>query len=127
ARISGEMVRGLVVSTLTSLGIDVVDVGLSTTPTVEMAVLFEKASGGIIITASHNAKEWNALKLLNHLGEFLNAEQGELILDIAEKENFSFATVDKLGAYTQNDTYLPRHIDTVVKYPLVAVAAIYKH
>lgn len=125
-RISGEMVQRLVVSTLNALGIDVVDVGLTTTPTVEMAVLFEKASGGIILTASHNPKEWNALKLLNNKGEFINSEDGEAVLALAEKEDFTFATVDKLGAYTLNTTAIQQHIDAVVNYPLVDVAAVTK-
>jgi phosphomannomutase len=125
-RISGEMVQRLVVSTLNALGLDVVDVGLSTTPTVEMAVLFEKAAGGIILTASHNPKEWNALKLLNGKGEFISAEDGAQVLKLAESEDFTFATVDKLGSYTENTTALQRHIDAVVNYPLVDVAAITK-
>ena len=97
-RISGEMVQRIVISTLNALGLDVIDLGLSTTPTVEMAVKFEKAAGGIILTASHNPKEWNALKLLNHHGEFINAEEGATVLSIAEKEEFSFASVDDLGS-----------------------------
>jgi phosphomannomutase len=125
-RISGEMVQRLVVSTLNALGIDVIDIGLTTTPTVEMAVQFEKAAGGIILTASHNPKEWNALKLLNNLGEFINSEEGETVLRLAESESFSFAAVDKLGTYTQNNTALQKHIDAVVNYPLVDVAAITK-
>lgn len=125
-RISGEMVKGLVVNTLISLGLDVIDVDLSTTPTVEMAVVFEKAAGGIILTASHNPKEWNALKLLNNKGEFISGEDGSKILGIAEKEDFNFATVDKLGTYTVNKTALQQHIDAVVNYPLVDVAAITK-
>jgi phosphomannomutase len=125
-RMSGEMVQRLVVSTLNALGLDVVDVGLSTTPTVEMAVLFEKAAGGIILTASHNPKEWNALKLLNGKGEFISAEDGAQVLKLAESEDFTFATVDKLGSYTENTTALQRHIDAVVNYPLVDVAAITK-
>ncbi len=125
-RISGEMVQRLVVSTLNALGLDVVDLGLSTTPTVEMAVVFEKAAGGIILTASHNPKEWNALKLLNHKGEFISGEVGAQVLDIAAKEDFVFAGVDQLGSYTTNDTALQQHIDAVVNYPLVDVAAIKK-
>src|SRR3954471_22649625 len=104
ARMSGEMLQRLVVSTLNALSIDVINLGLTTTPTVEMAVLSYKAAGGIILTASHNPKEWNALKLLNNLGEFINSEDGETVLRLAESENFSFATVDKLGTYTQNNT-----------------------
>ena len=116
--------KGLVVSTLTALGFNVVDLGLSTTPTVEMAVQFENAAGGIILTASHNPKEWNALKLLNSSGEFISAANGEAILELADKEKFNFVGVDKLGAYTENDTYLQKHIDAVVNYPLVDVQAI---
>ncbi len=125
-RISGEMVKGLVVNTLISVGIDVIDTDLTTTPTLEMAVTFEKAAGGIILTASHNPKEWNALKLLNHKGEFISGEDGAKILALADKEDFNFATVDKLGTYTQNTTSLQQHIDAVVNYPLVDVAAITK-
>ncbi len=125
-RISGEMVQALVVNTLIALGLDVVDVGLSTTPTVEMAVKFENAAGGIILTASHNPKEWNALKLLNHKGEFISGDDGTAILTMADKEEFNFATVDKLGTYTVNTTSLQQHIDAVVNYPLVDVAAIAK-
>lgn len=125
-RISGEMVQRLVISTLNALGIDVIDAGLSTTPTVEMAVVFEKAAGGIILTASHNPKEWNALKLLNNKGEFISAEDGATILDIAAKEDFVFAPVDKLGSHTLNTTLLDQHIDAVVNYPLVDVALIKK-
>ncbi|HMB62260.1 MAG TPA: hypothetical protein VKN36_04245, partial [Eudoraea sp.] len=97
ARISGEMIQNLVVATLVGLGIDVIDLGLSTTPTVEIAVPLEKAHGGIILTASHNPKQWNALKLLNERGEFLNASQGAVILQLAEKEDFIFSEVDDLG------------------------------
>ncbi len=125
-RISGPMVQSLVNSTLTGLGIDVIDVGLSTTPTVEMMVVFEKAAGGIIITASHNPKEWNALKLLNHHGEFISAEVGNEILEMAEKEDFVFAGVDKLGSLTHNETALQQHIDAIVNYPIVDIAAIRK-
>ena len=125
-RISGEMVNRIVISTLNALGLDVIDLGLSTTPTVEMAVGFEKAAGGIILTASHNPKEWNALKLLNHLGEFINAEEGATVLAIAEKEDFTFAGVDKLGSYTVNTTALQQHIDAILNYPLVDIAAIKK-
>ena len=123
-RMSGEMVQGLVVSTLSALGLDVIDVGLSTTPTVEMAVIFENAAGGIILTASHNPKEWNALKLLNSKGEFLDSKDGETMLALAEKEDFNFATVDKLGSYTQNSTALQKHIEVIVNYPLVDVESI---
>jgi len=124
ARISGEMVRSLVVSTLISLGLDIVDLGLSTTPTVELAVLWEKAAGGIVITASHNPKEWNALKLLNSQGEFINAEDGAVVLERADRGQFGFSPVDRLGAYSVNDSYLRKHIDAVVNYPLVDVKAI---
>ena len=125
-RISGIMVQNLVVNTLIGMGIDVVDLGLSTTPTVELAVIWEKASGGIIITASHNPKEWNALKLLDHNGEFITAADGAIVLEKAAKEDFLFTVVDKLGAYSINGQYLQKHIDTVVKYPLVDVDAIGK-
>jgi len=125
-RISGPMGRDLVISTLTAMGIDVIDLGLSTTPTVELAVKWEKAGGGIIITASHNPKEWNALKLLNAEGEFISAEDGLIVLERAQRDNFSFAAVDKLGTYTPNNSYLQNHIDTVLNYPLVDVAAITK-
>lgn len=118
------MVQQLVVSTLIGLGIDVVDLGLSTTPTVELAVGWEKAGGGIIITASHNPKEWNALKLLNETGEFISGEVGAWILEKAASESFAFAPVDKLGTITQNETSLQQHIDTVLAYPLVDVKAI---
>lgn len=118
-RISGEMVQGLVVNTLISLGINVIDVGLSTTPTVEMAVVFENAAGGIILTASHNPKEWNALKLLNNKGEFISANDGKIILEIAESNNFDFVTVDKLGTYIKNTTTLSQHINAIINYPLV--------
>lgn len=125
-RISGELVQRLVVSTLNALGLDVVDLGLSTTPTVEMAVVFEQAAGGIILTASHNPKEWNALKLLNHQGEFISGEVGAKVLELAAKEDFVFAGVDQLGSYTTNDQLLQQHIEAVVNYPLVDVAAIKK-
>ncbi|NML23300.1 phosphoglucosamine mutase [Pseudoflavitalea sp. G-6-1-2] len=123
-RISGAMVQQLVVNTLIGLGIDVIDTGLSTTPTVELAVVWENAGGGIIITASHNPKEWNALKLLNNAGEFISGEDGAIILESAAKEDFKFATVDKLGQYTVNETTLQKHIDTILHYPLVDVNAI---
>ena len=124
ARISGEMINALVVSTLRSLGLDVIDLGLSTTPTVELAVVAEKAAGGIILTASHNPKEWNALKLLNSSGEFISAAEGAAILEKAQKEAFVFASIDKLGQYTQTDVWMQKHIDAIVNYPLVDVAAI---
>jgi phosphomannomutase len=123
-RISGEMVRQLVVSVITASGIDVVDLGFSTTPTVELAVIWEKAAGGIMLTASHNPKEWNALKLLNHNGEFINAQDGAEILKRAEREDFNFASVDKLGNYSLNETYLQKHIQAVVDYPLVDIQSI---
>lgn len=125
-RISGELVQRLVISTLNALGIDVIDLGLSTTPTVEMAVVFEKAAGGIILTASHNPKEWNALKLLNQHGEFISGNDGAKILAIAEAENFNFSGVDELGSYRSNQEALQQHIDLVVHYPLVDKAAIQK-
>ena len=125
-RISGEMVSNLVVNTLIGLGLDVVDLGLSTTPTVEMAVTFEEAAGGIILTASHNPKEWNALKLLNNKGEFISGDEGKLILTAAEKEDFDFAKVDKLGTYTKNENLLQKHIEAVGAYELVDAAAIKK-
>jgi len=125
-RISGSMVQNIVVNTLIGLGIDVIDLGLSTTPTVELAVIWEKAAGGIIITASHNPKEWNALKLLDNKGEFITASDGAIVLDIAAKEDFSFTGVDKLGTYHTNDQYLQKHIDTVINYPLVDVESISK-
>ncbi|XLS30976.1 phosphoglucosamine mutase [Flavobacteriaceae bacterium M23B6Z8] len=124
ARISGPMIQSLVSSTLVGLGIDVIDLGLSTTPTVEVAVPLEKAAGGIILTASHNPKQWNALKLLNEKGEFLSGDDGVKILEIAESEDFVFATVDELGQVTTNDTYISRHIDEVLALPLVAVEKV---
>ncbi len=123
-RISGSMVQSLVVNTLISLGIDVVDIGLSTTPTVEMVVKWEQAGGGIIITASHNPREWNALKLLNADGEFLDATAGAIILEKALQENFPFVPVEKLGTVHAGESYLQQHIDAVVNYPLVDVGAI---
>ncbi|MCF8341491.1 MAG: phosphoglucosamine mutase [Chitinophagaceae bacterium] len=123
-RISGPLVSNLVCNTLIALGIDVVDLGLSTTPTVEVAVVMEGAAGGIIITASHNPKEWNALKLLNAAGEFISGAEGESLLELAEKGDFSFATVDKLGTYTQNDSYLEKHIDAILAIDLVNVESV---
>ena len=125
-RISGAMVKNLVISTLQALGLEVVDLDYSTTPTVEMAVVFENAGGGIILTASHNPKEWNALKLLNGQGEFINSEDGQKVLDIAEREDFIFAPVDKLGNCSLDDSFLDKHIEAVVNYELVDVAAIKK-
>ena len=126
ARISGEMVKNLVVGTLMSIGIDVVDIGLSTTPTVEVAVPDEKAGGGIIITASHNPKQWNALKLLNAHGEFINDAEGQAVLAIAEDSDLDFAEVDDIGNVTTDDTYLQKHIDKILALPLVDVEAITK-
>jgi len=126
ARPSGEMVSTLVTSTLRGLGISVLDLGLSTTPTVEIAVPLEKASGGIIITASHNPVQWNALKLLNDKGEFISGADGEELLKLAENEAFEFAPVAKLGKYQKNDDYLQKHIDAILKLPLVDVEAIRK-
>lgn len=124
ARISGSMIQNLVVNTLIGLGIDIIDLGLSTTPTVEVAVPLEKADGGIILTASHNPKQWNALKLLNQKGEFLNGNDGEKILEIAETEDFNFAEVDDLGEITENDAYMDIHIDEVLNLPLVDIESI---
>jgi len=125
-RISGAIVKQLVIGTLQSLGFDVVDLDYSTTPTVEMAVVFENASGGIILTASHNSKEWNALKLLNGKGEFINNEEGEKVLDIAAREDFVFAAIDKLGTLITDNNSLQKHIDAILNYDLVDVAAIRK-
>ena len=124
ARISGPMIHNLVVSTLIGLGIDVIDLGLSTTPTVEVAVPIEKADGGIILTASHNPKQWNALKLLNEKGEFLDGDEGMKILEIAEAEAFHFSDVDDLGEIMINDAYMDIHIDEVLNLPLVDIKAI---
>ena len=124
ARISGPMIHNLVVNTLIGLGIDVIDLGLSTTPTVEVAVPMEKADGGIILTASHNPKQWNALKLLNAKGEFLSGDDGAKILEIAEAEAFNFSDVDHLGEVTFNDAYMDIHIDEVLNLPLVDVEAV---
>lgn len=125
-RISGALIQRLVISTLNALGIDVVDLDLSTTPTVEMAVKFEKAAGGIILTASHNPQDWNALKLLNGDGEFISAADGAMLLEIAASDNYSFVPVEALGGYTVNTTALDQHIEAVVNYPLVDAAAIKK-
>lgn len=124
ARASGKMVSSLVANSLVGLGINVIDLGLSTTPTVEVAVRFENADGGIIITASHNPKQWNALKLLNEEGEFLNSTEGESVLKIVEKDCFVFADVEDLGIYTKNSTYLNRHIQEVLNLELVDVESI---
>lgn len=126
ARISGDMVRNLVVGTLQSIGMNVIDLGLSTTPTVEIAVPAENAGGGIILTASHNPSEWNALKLINEKGEFINDEQGRLVLEFAEKLDFDFAEVNDLGKVELNDTYLQKHIDHILELELVDVEAIKK-
>jgi phosphomannomutase len=126
ARLSGEMVSSLVSSTLIGMGFDVVDLGLSTTPTVEIAVPLEAAAGGIILTASHNPIQWNALKLLNEKGEFISAEDGAALLEIAETGAFEFAEVKKLGTYRQDDSYLQTHIDQILALPLVNKAAIEK-
>ncbi len=126
ARISGEMVSTLVAYTLKGLGLDVIDVGLSTTPTVELAVMIEKAGGGIILTASHNPAQWNALKLLNEKGEFISAADGADVLQMANAESFDFATVDKLGRHTFNTTYIRRHIELILRHRLVDVKAIKK-
>lgn len=124
ARPSGEMVSQLVASTLQGLGLDVIDLGLSTTPTVEIAVPLEKAGGGIILTASHNPVQWNALKLLNEKGEFISAEDGARVLELAQQDSFNFAPVDQLGDYTQKDTYIQKHINMILKYKLVDKRAI---
>jgi phosphomannomutase len=125
-RISGGMVRNLVVATLQGIGCDVVDLGLSTTPTVEMAVKMENAGGGIILTASHNPKEWNALKLLNHDGEFLNAAEGQWILDYAANVETDYASIDNVGTLREDNTYIEKHIQVILEHPLVDVAAISK-
>ena len=116
--------RDLVVATLQGIGCTVVDLGLSTTPTVEMAVKLENAGGGIILTASHNPKEWNALKLLNKDGEFLNAAEGQWILDFADKNEPVYADINKIGTVTHDDTYIQKHIDIILAHPLVDVAVI---
>lgn len=123
-RISGPFVKDIVVRTLNMSGLDVIDVDLSTTPTVEMAVVWEKAAGGIIITASHNPKEWNALKLLNEKGEFLSAADGEALLELVNSEAYKFVTVDKLGSYTQTTDAIQKHIKDVLAYPLIKKEAI---
>ncbi len=124
ARISGELISNLVAATLNGCGIDVINLDLSTTPTVEIAVPLENAQGGIILTASHNPKEWNALKLLNEKGEFISGLEGEAVLKIAENESFFFANVDELGKTTLNDTYLQKHIDSILALKLVNKKAI---
>ena len=125
-RISGNLVANLVEQSLIALGIDVIQLGLSTTPTVEMCVVFEKADGGIILTASHNPIEWTALKLLNHKGEFVNAAEGKTILSLAANEDFDYADIDHMGKIILNGTSLQKHIDAIVNYPLVDIAAINK-
>ena len=126
ARISGEMVKNVVCGTLMGMGFDVVNIGLASTPTTELAVTMEGACGGIILTASHNPRQWNALKLLNEHGEFLNAAEGNEVLRIAAAEEFTFADIDDLGKYTENNTYNQRHIDSVLALKLVDVEAIRK-
>jgi len=124
ARISGDMIQSLVMQTLVGLGIHVIDLGLSTTPTVEVAVPMEHADGGIILTASHNPKQWNALKLLNAKGEFLNGAEGQKILELSESNTMQFAAVDDLGRITKNEAYIDMHIDEVLALPLVNKSAI---
>lgn len=124
ARISGEMVSSIVSGTLMGMGIDVIDLGLSTTPTVEMAVPDLEAGGGIILTASHNPKQWNALKLLNEKGEFISAEEGAGLLDLIQNSEFDFADVDDLGSYSTDDTWIDKHIEKVLAYPFVDAEAI---
>lgn len=124
ARISGEMIQSLVMQTLVGMGIDIIDLGLSTTPTVEMAVVDKKAQGGIILTASHNPKQWNALKLLDAKGEFLDAAAGTKILSLAETEDFNFAEVDDLGQIIQDKTAIDQHIRAVLAHPLIDLPAI---
>jgi len=126
ARISGVMLNNIVCNTLISLGIDVIDLGLSTTPTVEIAVVEERAGGGIILTASHNPEQWNALKLLNNVGEFISASEGEKVLDIANAEQFSFADSHQLGSVSEDSTYLDKHIDKILNLPLVDPQSIDK-
>ncbi|HWY11111.1 MAG TPA: phosphoglucosamine mutase, partial [Bacteroidia bacterium] len=124
ARLSGLMVNNIVCGTLMGLGIDVFDLDLSTTPTVEMAVTELRANGGIILTASHNPKQWNALKLLNSKGEFISEEDGKYILQLADKEEFSYCEVNHLGKYTKRDDMLQKHFEKILKLPYVDVKAI---
>ena len=124
ARISGEMVKNVVCGTLMGMGYDVINIGLATTPTTELAVRMSGADGGIIITASHNPRHWNALKLLNHEGEFLTKADGNEVLSIAEKEDFEYADVDNLGKYVEDNTFDQRHIESVLALELVDVEAI---
>ena len=126
ARISGSMINSLVIGTLQGLGINVIDLGLSTTPTVEVAVPAERAAGGIILTASHNPKQWNALKLLNADGEFISDAEGKEVLDIAESSDFKYADVNDLGTIDSSDNYLKKHIDKILALPLVDANAIAK-
>jgi phosphomannomutase len=123
-RMSGVLVESLVEQSLLALGIDVIHLGLSTTPTVEMAVVFEKADGGIIITASHNPKQWNALKLLNEKGEFVSGDEGKTILTLAANEDFNYAAIDDMGKLIPNETSLEQHIQAILAYPLIDVDAI---
>jgi len=124
ARISGSMVERLVIGTLQGMGVDVIDLGFSTTPTVEIAVPMENADAGIILTASHNPKQWNALKLLNEKGEFISGDEGKMVLDMADNEDFDYAEVDELGSYVRNEDYIKKHIDAVLELPYVDVEAI---
>ncbi len=124
ARISGKIVSELVVSTLLSMGLDVMDLGLSTTPTVEMAVKMEEAAGGIILTASHNPKQWNALKMLNSRGEFISGKEAEKVLEYAKEQTFEYADITSLGTYSVNNDYIQKHIEEILKLPLVDVKAI---
>ena len=124
ARLSGDMVNRLVTGTLIAMGLEVIDLGLSTTPTVEMAVVMEKANGGIILTASHNPKQWNALKLLNAKGEFISDEIGKEVLSLADSNKIEYADVDNLGTYTENNDYIQKHIDAILAIDLVDVEAI---
>jgi len=123
-RISGEMVKNLVASTLQAMGFEVIDLGLSTTPTVEVAVTMAGAAGGIILTASHNPKEWNALKLLNEKGEFISAEEGQQLLTIAQEDKYTFAEIGQLGTITEDDSYMQKHIEAILAHPLVDKEAI---
>ncbi len=124
ARISGEMVNHLVAGSLMGVGVDVIDLGLSTTPTVEMAVALEKADGGIVLTASHNPKQWNALKLLNHKGEFISGKDGEEVLAIADNDNIEYSEVNNLGKYFLMDGYMAKHIEKILELPAVNAEAI---
>jgi len=125
-RVSGEMVNNLVCGTLMGMGVNVIDGGLSTTPTIEMAVTALKADAGIILTASHNPAQWNALKLLNNKGEFISANEGSIVLELADKENFDFVPVDQLGKYSQDNSFIEKHIDKILELPLVEADLIKK-